>query len=476
MEKYNGNQKGFIYVSCDAKDREAIFAKYLEPLAKEGISFWWADDFDIKEEKTLARAKAVLLFLTKAYAKDKKLRDTVAAAVKRNKPLLCIYLEDIELDAALSMQTEAQQALFVNKYKSDEEFVKDLKKAAIFDSLEASEEQKGAQKSRTIAAVAAAVIVLIAAIVIIKPLLSRSNDNNAMEVLELQGLSKEDLASVEELYVVGSEVMDHDAAARYEDGDTSVIVYEVSDDETQTTPAGSISDLSGMGQLENLKVLQLSGQQLEEVGELGELQNLQALILSCNPLNSLDGAGNLDLEVLDISYTDVEELPDGMHVREINADGSKLRKIPDFGGLSDVELYAGDTLISDISNIGTAENYTDLHIDCGNADISQIAAGLKGIPVETLALTNMQATDLTVLSGIDADEVTSLGLGAGTITSLEGIEHFENVTDLQLEYCDQLTDLSELNKLPRLERVRLSRSMSALAAGLDDRIEIEFED
>ena len=151
MEKYNGNRKGFIYVSCGAREQNETFDKYLEPLAQDGVSFWWADGdsgsgstgggLSKKEEKTLARAKAVLLFLTKDYAKDKKLRDTVAAAVKCNKPVLCVYLEDVELDAALSMQTEAQQALFVSGYGSDEEFVKELKKAAIFDSLEASEEQ-----------------------------------------------------------------------------------------------------------------------------------------------------------------------------------------------------------------------------------------------------------------------------------------------------------------------------------------------
>ena len=44
MEKYNGNQKGFIYVSCDAKDQKEVLEKYLEPLAAAGVSFWWADD------------------------------------------------------------------------------------------------------------------------------------------------------------------------------------------------------------------------------------------------------------------------------------------------------------------------------------------------------------------------------------------------------------------------------------------------
>jgi Leucine-rich repeat (LRR) protein len=214
--------------------------------------------------------------------------------------VLCVYLEDVELDASMSMQAEAQQALYVGKYKSDEEFIKELKKASIFDKIELSGQQKKQQKVRTLLAVAAALIILIAAIVIIKPLLRPAGGTNAMEVLELQGLSKEDLASVEEIYIVGNEAMDHDAAARYEDGDTSTIIYEVSDDEETTTSAGSISDLSGMGQLEKLKVLQLSGQQIEDASELGKLKNLQTLILSCNPLTGLEGSEDLKLDVLDI--------------------------------------------------------------------------------------------------------------------------------------------------------------------------------
>ena len=477
MEKYNGNQKGFIYVSCDENNRQEAFDKYLEPLAKDGVSFWWSDSFDGKEEKTLARASAVLLFLTKGYAKDIRLRDTLTAAVRHNKPVLCVYLEDVELDAAMSMQTEAQQALYVGKYKSDEEFVKELKKASIFDKIELSGQQKKQQKVRTLLAVAAAVIILIAAIVIIKPLLRPASGTNAMEVLELQGLSKEDLASVEEIYIVGNEAMDHDAAARYEDGDTSTIIYEVSDDEETTTPAGSISDLSGMGQLENLKVLQLSGQQIEDASELDKLKNLQTLILSCNPLTGLEGSEDLKLDVLDISYTDVEEIPDDLHVREINADGSKLRKIPDFGGLSDVEFYAGDHApISDVSNIATAADYADFHIECSNADFAQIVNGLKGISVENLSLNKLPTEDLTALSDLDPEDTFSLGIGGSDITSLDGIEHFNGLTDLQIEYCNHLSDLSALNDLPNLERVRISQSMAAMAAVLDDRIEVEFDD
>lgn len=54
----------------------------------------------------------------------------MAAAVKHNKPVLCVYLEDVELDATLSMQTEEQQALYIDKYKNEEVFINELKKTA----------------------------------------------------------------------------------------------------------------------------------------------------------------------------------------------------------------------------------------------------------------------------------------------------------------------------------------------------------
>ena len=146
MEKYNGNQKGFIYASCDAKDQKEVFERYLEPVAAEGVNFCWGDTFDKKEDNNISRSNAVLLFLTNDFAKEDRLRRTIEAAVKHDKPILSVFLEDVELDPGLSMQIESQQAMFVSGYKSDYDFVDELKKAADDAIAELTEEIEEEEK------------------------------------------------------------------------------------------------------------------------------------------------------------------------------------------------------------------------------------------------------------------------------------------------------------------------------------------
>ena len=475
MEKYNGNQKGFIYVSCDVKNREAVFAKYLEPLAADGVPFWWADGFDKTEEKTLARAKAVLLFLTKDYAKDKKLRDTLAAAVKHNEPLLCIYLEDVELDAALSMQTEAQQALFVSKYKDDETFVEELKKAAIFEDLQVSVQQKKTQKSRSLAAVAAAIVVIALVLcLVVRPLMAPKANEETMKALGLQGVSKEELEKMVTLRIIGEDLVRKDAVIGYTDDARTRLAYEYNMDVNyrRETPVGGISDLHGIEQLKNLATLQLSGQQITDASPAYELGKLQTLILSFNPIASLDGIEKLgELQKLDITETNVSEIPDGLHVRTLIAERSGLAKIPDFGGLEDVYLDADQNEITDFSNAGTAASYERFSANCDGAPASAITEQLKDIPIEEAFINGIQINSLKDLEGLKVGK--TLCIGGSPISSLDGIERFEGIKELDLTHCYNLADLSAVNKLQSLTLVRISEDMEPLADTVDSRIMVD---
>ena len=478
MEKYSGNQKGFIYASCDAKDREAVFDKYLGPVAESGVSFCWGDAFDKKEEDNIARSNAVLLFLTKDYARDDKLRKTVEAAVRNDKPILTVYLENVDLDSGLSMQLESQQALFVSYYESEEEFVEALKKAAIFDKIEVTEQQKKKQKSRSVIAIAAAVIAVLALAILIKPLLTPSNVNaETMEALGLQGLSKDDLESITELRIVGTDVTDYvdnnEKQVWYENGNTSRIVYINENGEEVTTERGTISDLSGMEQLTNLRALQLDGQQIEDITPLLSLENLEELSIACNPISSADGLEKLsNLSSLDISDTNIRELPDGMKLQFLKAENS-LTVVPDFGGQNNVTFFGNRNTFTDVSNLATASSYDILEIEANGRD-AQIIDALKGKTINTIGCAGMQISNLESLSGLKVSE--RLGLAWSDITSLDGLENFTEITKLDLKECTGLTDLSPVNDLPKLNYLAITEDMSDLADAVDDRIEVNYND
>ena len=473
MEKYSGNQKGFIYASCDAKDREAVFEKYLGPVAESGVSFCWGDAFDKKEEDNIAKSNAVLLFLTKDYARDDRLRKTVEAAVRNDKPILTVYLENVDLDAGLSMQLESQQALFRSKFKSDEEFAEELKKAAIFDKIEVTEQQKKKQKGRSIIAIAAAVIAVLVLAILIKPLLGPKANEETMEALGLQGLSKSELESIEELHIVGTEVADRGVQAYYAGGGTADIeyYYRGGAGDRFTTTAGSISDLNGMQQLRNLKDLELEGQQIEDVSPLAKLSKLEQLSLNCNPVRSLDGLEKLsNLRILDITDTNVTELPAGLHVRELYAENSGLRAVPDFGGNSNV-YFNGDEF-SDYANLSTAASYSFLRMEARNGLESQIIESLKGITIRFFLVSGLQIDSLEDLSELTITE--ELNIPHSSLTSLDGIEHFEGIKWIDLKYDTGLTDLSPLNRLESLEKVTLSDELAPLAGVIDEGIQVEY--
>ena len=473
MEKYSGNQKGFIYASCDTKDQEIVFDKYLEPLAHDGISFCWGDRFDKKEEDNIARSNAVLLFLTNDFARDDRLRKTVEAAVRNDKPLLTVYLENVDLDAGLSMQLESQQALFISYYDSEEEFIEALKKAAIFDKIEVTEQQKKKQKSRTIAAIAAAVIVLIAAVIIIKPLLTPKANAETMEALGLQGLSKEELENVTELHIVGNEVVDYTAErTHYDEDDRSKIMYSTPDGEWLSTTQGTIIDLAGLEQLKNLRVLQIEGQQIEDITPILELENLEELYLSCNPLSSIDGVEKLGkLRRLSISSTNVTELPEDLAIAEI-IDLDTQGSIPDFKGAEDVVFRGNYNDFSDYSSLGNAASYEELAIESDGHD-AEILELLNDIPIKNLHLIGLQINSLEDLSGLDVSE--TLDICHSSISSLDGIEHFEGITTMDLKYCTNLTDLTPVNKLKSLKTLIISDELVYMADQVDDRIEIKIE-
>ena len=524
MERYNGNQKGFIYVSCDAKHQKEAFEKYLEPLDGEGTAFWWADDFDKKEEKTLARAKAVLLFLTKDYVKESKLRDTLTAAIKYNKPVLCVYLEDVELDAALSMQTEAQQALFVNKYGSDDDFIKELKKAAIFEDAGVSAQQEGAKKKRSLVIAAAVIVVAILLFaLVIRPMMTPKANAETMAALGLQGMSKEDLESIEELRIVGTDIMEYDTYARYADGGKTSIEYSrddhdnAADDYEGVVAAGNISDLSGLEQMKNLRVLIIEGQQIEDLSPVYGLENLEVLSVNCNPVSSIEGIEKLkNLRMLDISYTDVSdispvfgmeklsrlridgtkvsdlsgienmkrlyqitfsdtgvaEVPDGLKLRLVVAHDSALRAIPDLGGSKDVFLSAQNVDITDFSKLSSAGSYELINIEANGKD-DQIIKALNGKTIDKADILNSGFGSIKELSGWNIGE--ELELTNGALSSVEGIEEHDGIETLDLRNCNNLTDLSPVNGLSHKPVVILSPSNERLRATLNEDVEVRVE-
>ena len=552
MTNYSGNQKGFIFVSCDPARRDEIVKRYLDPIEREDRALCL--DFRTGalrrgDRSKIAKAHAVMIFLTKDFADDSRLEEIIDHSVEKDKPMLVVYLDDIELDTALTMQTDAQQALFLSRYENDEALLKEIKKAAIFDDMKVTPDQRKQQKRRIFIPLIAVTAVAAAMLLIMLRPAALFPDDDSVSNLGLPGVTGHDLKMIKEIHIAGNEVGDTDVDCEYEhdpdtdEWDKSRIRYwfhsEDGEGREGETKRGDISDLSGLERLRNLKVLELEGQQIEDINQLVEFYDSSKrdylelidilnwdsdafeidtesgfqLSLRCNPISSIDGLekfrtlvsldigftdvseipegmGQLisldvshtkvselpedlkNLTNLNISFTDISELPEDLDLQELSIEGTSLTSVPDFKGKSDVHFGATETDLTDISNLATAESYSFLGLDADGKE-GELIGLLKGMSIWDFTCYGMQINSPEELSGIDVSN--RLELRDSSLTSLKGIEHFEGIKELCLCGCNGLTDLSAVNKLKSLKSIRLWQEQAYLADDVDDRIEVVIE-
>ena len=291
--------------------------------------------------------------------------------------------------------------------------------------------------------------------------------------------------------------------------------YYVEPGDEESAAAGTISDLSGLEQLKNLRILELQGQQIEDITPLLGLENLESLALNCNPVSSLDGIENLtNLKMLDISCTNVSDLtpvlklknleqliiddtkitdlsgiedlnnlkvisfrdtgvtevPDWTKLEFVDASGSALRSAPSFGKREYVTFYAeGAGSLSDFSNLQWARSYGELRLD--NPDASVWAPYLEGIPISSLFTQDLDIESMHDLDGLVLNG--ELDLNDSLIRSLDGIDQFD-LKSLLIKRCGNLTDLSPINGTG-IKNVQISDDMEDLAGTLDDSINVDVE-
>lgn len=518
MEQYCGNQYPYIFAVVPSDHKN----DYLKRLSENGFRFYIASGKP-SDKRIIEKAYAVLLLIDKKIVRDRQFRDTITIATRSNKQILCVYLEDVVLDACLSMQTEAQQALFRNRYPNEDELVEALKQAEIFKDMKVTKQQRDSQKYRSLSLVGVAVLsVILIFVFVIKPLLIPNTGPDNMEAFGLQGLSKAELESIEELRIIGTAVVDTFSHAWYENGDRTVIYWDKEVDgemvRQETMLPGTIRDLTDLKQLKNLRELQIEGQQITDITPLFELKHLKSLSLNCNPISSLEGIETLpSLEWLDIASTDVTDVSpafrsktlrfiqidktyvesldgienslltgiqlNGTYVKEINsngllkeiwADGAKLTSIPDFKGANDVEFYANYNTFSDYRNLSTAGSYQMLQIE-SHGNSYELIRYLEGIPINSFLVAGLQIDDLNALRNLDIEE--ELNISHCSISSLAGIEHFEGITKVDLKDASNLRDLTPLLELDSLEQLTLSSDMKWMEPQLEERhFEIDYRD
>ncbi len=484
------NNKPFIYLSYPEARAEETF-RALEFLDAKEVSFCHADEINKKELKHIKASFAVLVFLDKDNFHNENFRKVIDQAVKCNKNILTVYLEDVELDSWGHMQLDSAQALFRENFKSEEDFFNKLSEAAVFQNMSVTKEQKQFQKVRGISMVAIPIVAIaLIFVTVINPLLIAPNKAMKNE-FGLTGLSNSELQNLEVLAIGGDRVFTGEVShvhTFYDNNNKSKIRCEVADwygfvVDSTTVKRGNIVDVSDLAKLTNLKTLCISAQKITDISPLFEMEGLVELDVECNPITSLEGIEKLtNLKKLNLCGTDVKDLTPLNkleNLKILSFEQSKVTIAPSAELLSRVESLCVNSC--KLPNVG---KHTDYNFDMRNANGREVRDLSFLDDVESFDSLNASDLNLDIVNKYFGDRkirecnISNIGgltrismlnltgvterldvCWSGDLVSLEGIEKFDNLPIIVIKNCNNIADLSPLNNLQNPKEIVVSTDM-----------------
>lgn len=495
MKLYSENQKPFVYAAFFGQDKERALP-VLEKINEDGVSFWFSEEFSKKEIRRIEAAYACVLFISNNSILDEKVWKCIEYAVKYNKKILCIYLEPVALSPGRELLLNSLQSIDRGGFSGEGAFLEKLKSAEIFSGLQITAAQKRFARRRGLASVLVpaglAVIVFFTVVVplLVIPIVQAST--GSLSKLGFGNLSLDELAKVEQLYVIGDQSFDKWYFAFYTD-QTKQKVYV--NDLDVYLPIGDISDISDLALLKNAKDIAIEANNVSDISPLYKIKTLEGLTINCNPVKSIEGIEALQnltnatlvfTEISDISplfkipslrnisfentyVSSIEGIENLKHLEGLRTGNSNLTDISplnkiDFSHINDTggfSFEAKGTLIKDFSPLGRIPKFREVSVDLPR--IEDILPYITGKEVHHVKINDSDISSVAAFSSFVYLDVLYLN-GSYNLSSLEGIESHETLQDIELVHCPNITDFTPLLDLPNLQRLSVSQDMKGLVS------------
>lgn len=242
-----------------------------------------------------------------------------------------------------------------------------------------------------------------------------------------------------------------------------------------------ITDIWGIGNLKNLRKLDLSGNRIKEIRGLENLTNLRYLNLCDNLIEKIRGLENLtNLQYLDLHFNRIKDIRGLEHL--INLLHLDLRKnqIEEINGLENLtnlqeldlndnpiktdEEYLIEKSVQEIVRYcqtkvvtikGTKYYVKDNTLDLSKSGIRSIIEieGLENL--STLKKLKLKDNQIKEIRGLQyLSELEELDLNDNQIKEIDGLEHFKNLKKLYLRN-NQIKELRRLEHLTNLQHLDL---------------------
>ena len=244
----------------------------------------------------------------------------------------------------------------------------------------------------------------------------------------------------------------------------------------------SISDLSPLSELTNLRELNLRTNQISDLTALSNLTQMRELGLSHNQISDLSPLAMLtDLTILEVENNQIEDVSPLLgltHLEFLTIDRNFIDDVSlfsgfqslkglsiSYNGISDISPFSQLTTltaltlrgnhVSDISPLVGLTNLTWLNLL--DTDISDITALSNLTHMETLFLSYNQIEDVSSLSSLT--NLKYLDLHANVINDISALSGLTELKLLYLAYGNQISDISALSGMTKLEKLTLTKNI-----------------
>lgn len=235
-----------------------------------------------------------------------------------------------------------------------------------------------------------------------------------------------------------------------------------------------ISDILGLKNCTNLKILNLNHNNLENLNDLPVLESLNVLHLRGNKLISIDGLNKCkNLRMLDLSQNrikDITEVELLINLEKLNLRNNDIDRISGFNTL--INLTGLNITFNKIKVIEGLENLKNLEvIGLGGNPFEKIQGLEKLINLKRLFFNSGQFESISGLDQLKNLEMLDF-LNCKLITNISGLEKLENLRRLTFYNCN-IKEISGLSSLKRLEILELPHNKIGEIKGLENLLQLE---
>jgi internalin A len=217
-----------------------------------------------------------------------------------------------------------------------------------------------------------------------------------------------------------------------------------------------ISDVSFLGNLTNLQILDLNNSQINDVSFLGNLTNLQTLYLRSNKISDvLFWEDLMNLQTLDISNNqiyDMSFLINLTNLQTLDLSYNQIKDVSFLGNLTNLQtLDLRSNQIKDVSFLGNLDNLQTLYLRYNKISDISFLGNLTNL--QTLELSYSQISDVSFLGNLTT--LQTLDLSYNQISDVSFLENLTNLQILDLR-SNKISDVSFLGNLTNLQTLYLN--------------------